>query len=50
MKNAIRTAIVLAVLMGAASVGAVVARPNTKAADVGPAIVLEHPIFAILAG
>lgn len=42
MKNTIRTAIVLAVLMGAASVGAVVARPSTKAADVGPAIVLEQ--------
>ena len=40
--KAIPTAIILAALMGAASVGAVVARPSTKAADVGPAIVLEQ--------
>lgn len=40
--NAIRTALVLSVLMCAASIGAVVARPGTKAADVGHKVVLEQ--------
>lgn len=44
MKHAIPTALVLAALMSAASIGAVVARPSTKAADVGPAIVLEQMV------
>jgi EpsI family protein len=39
-----RTAFLIAALMCAASVGAVVARPNTKAADVGPAFSLETMI------
>jgi len=46
MKHAIRTALVLAALMCAASIGAVVVRPSTKAADVGPAIVLEQMVPA----
>ncbi len=44
MKHAIRTALVLTALMCAASIGAVVARPSTKAAEVGPAIVLEQMV------
>lgn len=44
MKHAIRTALVLAALMCAASIGAVMARPSTKAANVGPAIVLEQMV------
>ncbi len=39
--NAMRTALVLAAFMSVVSVGAVVARPGTKAADVGPGISLE---------
>lgn len=42
--KAIPTALVLAALMSAASIGAVVARPSTKAAEVGPAIVLEQMV------
>jgi EpsI family protein len=37
-----RIAFLIAALMVAASVGAVVARPGTKAADLGPAISLEN--------
>jgi EpsI family protein len=39
-----RTALILAVLMVAASIGAIVARPNIKAADQGPTISLEAMI------
>ena len=39
-----RTAFLLAALMCAASLGAVLARPDTKAADVGPAVVLEQMV------
>ena len=39
-----RIAFLLAALMCAASIGAVVARPGTKAADLGPAISLETMI------
>ena len=41
---ATRTAVLIAVLMCVASVGAVIARPGTKAADTGPAIVLEKMV------
>lgn len=40
--SAIRISFVLAALMGVASVGAVVVRPDTKAADLGPGVVLEQ--------
>ena len=36
-----RVAVIIAALMFSASVGAIVARPDTKAADLGPAISLE---------
>lgn len=39
-----RTAFVVAALMCAASIGAVVVRPDTKAADVGPSISLDTMI------
>lgn len=42
--NATRIALVLAILMGATSIGAVLARPSTKAADVGSAISLEKMV------
>jgi EpsI family protein len=42
--NSIRTAFLLAALMCAASLGAVVMRPGTKAADTGPAVVLEQMV------
>ncbi|MEI6299836.1 MAG: exosortase-associated protein EpsI, B-type [Betaproteobacteria bacterium] len=41
---ATRTAVLIAVMMCVASVGAVLARPGTKAADTGPAIVLEKMV------
>ena len=40
--EAVRTAFLMGALMCAASIGAVVARPDTKAADAGPAVVLEQ--------
>lgn len=40
----VRTALVLAALMGAASVGAMVVRPTVKLADEGPKLVLETAI------
>jgi EpsI family protein len=43
---ATRNALLLFVLMCLASVGAVLARPGTKAADVGPAVVLEKIVPA----
>lgn len=42
--NSTKIAVILAVLMGAASVGAYVARPNVRSADVGPKISLEAMI------
>jgi hypothetical protein len=39
-----RTAIVIGALMCVASAGAIVARPGTKAAEIGPAISLEAMI------
>ena len=42
--NSTKIAIALAIVMGAASVGAYVARPNVKNADVGPKISLEAMI------
>lgn len=44
MKPMIRSALLLAVLMSAASISAVVARPSTKTAEVGPAIALEQMV------
>lgn len=44
MKPMTRNALLLAILMSAASIGAVVARPSTKTAEVGPAIALEKMV------